>query len=86
MGTHIYIKGFGGKGYLARLGTIPTIMPFLATVIGLRKCYILVFIALNLLLLGNTFPRSGVLTSAWTFLGLFATKGPFTLRLTSFGK
>ena len=57
MGTHIYIGGFGGKGYLIRLRIIPSVMSFPTTVITLQACYILVSIALSLLLLGNTFPR-----------------------------
>jgi len=85
MGIPIYIRSFGGKGYLAGLGTIPSVMPFPATVITLDTCYIVVSMALSLLLFGNTFPRSRVLRDAWTFLGLFATKGPFALRLTSLG-
>ena len=55
MGTHIYIKGFGGKGYLARLGTILSVMPFPAIVIAVHTCYTLVSIALSLLFLDNTF-------------------------------
>jgi len=85
MGTHIYIKSFGVKGYLARLRKIPSIMPFPAIVITLHTCYILVSIALTLLLLCNTFPRLGVLMGMGAFLGLFATKGPFALGLTSIG-
>jgi len=78
MGTHIYIRNFYGKGYLTVLGTIPSAMSLPLTVIALHMCYILVPIALNLLLLGNTFPRSGVLRGTWTFLGLFTTKWPFS--------
>ena len=85
MGTHIYFRDFGGKGYLARLGTIPSIMPFPAIVIVLHTCYTLVSIALSLLLRGNTYLRSGVLRDMLTFLGLFATKKPFAFRLTSLG-
>jgi len=76
MGTHIYIRSFGRKGYLTGLGTIPRVMPFLATVIALHMCYTL---------LGNPFPRSGVLRSMLTFLGLFVMKEPFSLKLTSLG-
>ena len=43
-------------------------MAFSATVIALHTCYILVPIALSLLLLGNTFPRSGVLRGTLTYL------------------
>jgi len=85
METHIYIRNFGGKGYLARLGTIPSVMPFLAIVIALHTRYTLVSIALSLLLLGNTFPRSRVLRGMLTFLGLVAVKGPFAVKLTSLG-
>ena len=85
MVTHIYIRSFGRKSYLTRLGTIPSIVSFPATVIALYTCYTLVSIALNLLLLGNTFPRSGALRGVLAFLGLFATKGPFALRFASFG-
>ena len=66
MGTHIYFRDFGGKGYLARLGTIPSIMPFPAIVIVLHTCYTLVSIALSLLLRGNTYLRSGVLRDMLT--------------------
>ena len=59
-GTHIYFRNFGGKGNLVRLGTIPSVRPFPATVIALHTCYTLVSITLSLLLLGNTFPRSRV--------------------------
>ena len=85
MGIHIFINNFGGKGYLARLGAIPSVMPFPTTVMTLHMCYTLISIALSLLLLGNTFSQSGVLRSMLTFLGQFATKGPFALRLTSLG-
>jgi len=85
MGTHTYIKKFGGGGYLVGLGIIPSIIPFPVTVTAIHMCYTLVSIALNFLLPGNTFPRSGVLRGMLTFLGLFSTKGPFALRLTSFG-
>ena len=84
-GTHIYIRNFGEKGYLARLGRIPSIMPFPTTVIALHTCYTLISIVLSLLLLSNTYPRAGVLRGMLTFLGLFASKGPFALRLTSLG-
>ena len=79
MGTHIYIRNFGGKWYLVRLGTIPSVTPFLATVVAPHMCYTLVSIALSLLFLGNTFPWSRVLRDMLTFLSLFAMKGPFTL-------
>jgi len=85
MGTHIYIRNFGMKGYLARLGTISTVMPIPAAAITLHTCYILISIALSLLLLGNTFLRSGVLRDTLTFLGLFGRKKPFALMLTSLG-
>jgi len=55
MGTHIYIRRFGGKEYLARLGTIPSVISFPATIIALHMCYILVSMPIRLLLLGNTF-------------------------------
>ena len=85
MGTHIYFRNFDGKGYVARLGTIPSVMTFPTTVMALHTCYTLVSIALSLLLLGNTFSQLGVLRSMLTFLGQFATKGPFALRPTSLG-
>jgi len=83
MGTHIYVRSFGRKGYLTGRGTISSVMSFPATVIALHTCYTLVSIALSLLLLGHTFPRSRALRGMLTFLGLFAMKGPFFLRLTS---
>jgi len=64
MGTHVYIGNFGKKGCLAGLGTIPSAMSFPATVITPHTCYILISVALSLLLLGNTSPRSGVLRGA----------------------
>ena len=70
-----------GKGTLLGLGQ-SSVMPFPATVIALHTCYILVSIALSLLLLGNIFPRSGVLRGALTFLGLFAKKGPLITSAT----
>jgi len=85
MGTHIYFRNFGGKGYLARLGTIPSVMTFPTTVMALHTCYTLVSIVVSLLLLGKTFSQLGVLRSMLTFLGQFATKRPFALRLTSLG-
>jgi len=57
--THL-LQDFGGEGYLVRLGTIPSVRPFPATVIALHMCYTFVPIALSLLLFGNTFPRSRV--------------------------
>jgi len=77
------------SGVLMRKGglrTVPSIMLFPATVIALHTCYILVSLALSLLLLGSTLPRSGVLKGVQTLLILFGTKGPFTLRLTSLDK
>ena len=85
MGTHIYIKSFGRKGYLTELGIIPGVMSFPATVIALHTCYTLVSITLSLMLPGHTFPRLRALKGMLTFLGLFAMKGPFALRLTSIG-
>jgi len=85
MRTHIYIRSFGRKGYLTGLGTIPSVMSFPTTAIALHTCYTLVSIALNLLLLGHTFPKLRVLRGMLTFLGLFVTKGPFSLKLTSLG-
>ena len=74
-----------GKGYLARLGTIPSVMPFPAIVITLHTYYILVFIVLSLLLLGHTFPKLRALRGLLTFLGQFSTRGPFAFRLMSLG-
>ena len=85
MGTHIFIRNFGREGYLARLGTIPSVMSFHTTIITLHTCYTLVSIALSLLFLGNTFSQLGVLRSMLIFLEQFAMKGPFPLRLTSLG-
>ena len=83
METHIYIRSFGRKGYLTGLETIMSVMSFPTIGIALHTCYTVVSIALSLLLLGHTFPRSRALRGMLTFLGLFAMKGPFFLRLTS---
>ena len=83
METHTYIRGFSGKGYLSGFRTISSEMSFRTTVIALHTCYILIFIALIPLLLGNTISRSGLLTGTRTFLSPFATKRPFTLRIAS---
>ena len=81
MGTHIFIRNFGGKGYLARLGTIPSVMPFPAIVIALHTCYTLFSITLSVLFLDNTFTSWEFWGACWPFLTCLSRKG--LLRLGS---
>jgi len=55
MGIYIFIRNFGGKGYLARLGTIPSVMPFPA-IIALHTCYTLFSITLSFCFLAIPLP------------------------------